>query len=186
MRFYFFVLCMLFSNIGLAEAADSNPVVIIHTSAGDITMELYPAKAPVSVRNFLAYVNEGFYDGTIFHRVEKRFVIQGGGFTSELVKKPNRDPIINEASNGLHNDRWSVAMARTDDPNSATSQFYINLRMNSSLDRGRGKDGYAVFGKVIEGQYVVSDISKRETTGRGRFASLPLETVIINSVEVKE
>lgn len=186
MKFYLFLLCVLFSNPGLAEAGDSNPVVILHTNAGDITMELYPAKAPISVRNFLAYANEGFYDGTIFHRVEKRFVIQGGGFTSQLVKKPNHAPIINESSNGLHNDRWTVAMARTDDPNSATSQFYINLRMNSSLDRGRGKEGYAVFGKVIEGQYVVSDISKRETAGKGSFSSLPLETVIINSVEVKE
>jgi cyclophilin family peptidyl-prolyl cis-trans isomerase len=186
MKAYLFLLGIFFSNLGLAEAGNTNPVVIMNTSAGDITIELYPKEAPISVRNFLAYANEGFYNGTIFHRVEKRFVIQGGGFTSQLVKKPNRDPIINESSNGLHNDRWTVAMARTDDPNSATSQFYINLRMNSSLDRGRGKDGYAVFGKVIEGQYVVSDISKRETTSKGSFSSLPLETVIINSVEVKE
>lgn len=186
MKCYLFLLSLVFSIAGWAEAGDNTPVVILHTSAGDITMELYPEKAPVSVRNFLAYANDGFYDGTIFHRVEKRFVIQGGGFTPALVKKPNRDPIINESSNGLHNDRWSVAMARTSDPNSATSQFYINLRMNSSLDRGRGKEGYAVFGKVIKGQYVVNDISKRETTSKGDFSSLPLETVVIDSVEVKQ
>lgn len=186
MKTYLFLFCCLFSNALLAQSNEANPLVILHTNAGDITMELYPEQAPVSVENFLAYAKDGFYDGTIFHRVEKRFVIQGGGFTAKLEKKPTRDPIINESTNRLHNERWTVAMARTDDPNSATSQFYINLRMNSSLDRGRGMDGYAVFGKVIDGQYVVSDISKREIRQQGHFTSLPAETVIINSVEIKQ
>ena len=183
MKNFILLLSLVLGSTVFAED-NANPVAILHTSAGDITIELYPEQAPVSVANFLAYANEGFYDGTIFHRVEKRFVIQGGGFTSKFEKKPTRDPIINESGNGLHNDRWSVAMARTDDPNSATSQFYINLRMNSSLDRGRGKEGYAVFGKVIDGQYVVSDISKRETGRVANMSSVPLETVLINSVEL--
>lgn len=183
MKYYLLLLFVIFSDCVVAK---DNPVAILHTSAGDITIELYPMQAPASVENFLTYAKEGFYDGTIFHRVEKRFVIQGGGFTEKLQKKPTRDPIINESSNQLHNDRWTVAMARTDDPNSATSQFYINLRMNSSLDRGRGKEGYAVFGKVIDGQYVVSDIGKQETRTTGSFSSLPVETVVINSVEIKQ
>ena len=113
-------------------------------------------------------------------------MIQGGGFSADMGEKNSNDPIENEADNAIKNAKGTIAMARTNDPNSATSQFYINLRMNSSLDRGRGKEGYAVFGKVIEGQYVVSDISKREIAGKGRFSGLPLETVIINSVDVKE
>ncbi len=187
MKHCLLLICLFLSPLLHAETqAANNPIVILHTSSGDITLELYRAQAPISVENFLSYANSGFYDGTIFHRVIKRFVIQGGGFTSKLEKKPTLDPIINESGNRLHNDRWSVAMARTNDPNSATSQFYINLRMNSSLDKGRGKEGYTVFGKVIDGQYVVSDISKAKTTATAMFPDLPLEAVIIESVEVIE
>ncbi len=169
-----------------AEAAKiNNPVVILHTTAGDITMELFPEKAPATVKNFLEYANSGFYDGTIFHRVIKRFMIQGGGFTENLQKKDTRDPIVNESSNRLHNERWTIAMARLPDPDSATAQFFINLRMNPSLDYQRGKEGYTVFGEVIDGRNVVQDIGKIKTHSAGSFDDLPMEPPVITSVEVK-
>lgn len=168
----------------LAQDDTSLPQVVLDTSAGEIVLELYPDRAPVTVDNFLAYVQQGFYDGTIFHRVIKRFMIQGGGYTADLEYKEGGDPIINESSNGLHNDRWSVAMARTEDPDSASSQFFINLRMNPSLDAGLGKSGYAVFGRVIAGQHVVRDISLVETVSAGGLDDVPLEPVIIHSARV--
>lgn len=166
-------------------ARAETPRVVLHTSKGPITIELYPDKAPITVANFLTYARAGFYDGTIFHRVVPRFMIQGGGYTTDLQPKPTLDPIPNEAGNGLHNTPWSVAMARTDDPDSATSEFFINLRLNSELDRQPGKPGYAVFGAVVDGQYVASDISLGATrpTGDGEN-SLPVEPVVIERVEI--
>lgn len=182
----FFILASLCAN--LAIAADEKPIprsAILHTSKGDITIKLFPNEAPISVSNFIGYVESGFYNDTIFHRVVKRFAIQGGGFTKDLVKKATKDPIVNESGNGLHNDRWTVAMARTDDPNSASSQFYINLRMNSSLDKRGKKAGYAVFGEVTDGFHVVQSIGKQQTRKTGSFANLPIKPIILNSVEIK-
>lgn len=166
------------------HAADPNPRVVLHTSKGDITIELFAEQAPQTVENFLQYVRDDFYSGTIFHRVIKRFVVQGGGFTPDLQRKSTREPVINESDNGLNNDRWTVAMARTDDPDSATSQFYINLRMNPSLDAGRGEEGYTVFGKVVEGRYVVRDISLAQTREFGGFPDLPEEPIMLESAEI--
>ena len=164
--------------------SDPNPEVTIQTNRGDIRMELYPDKAPVSVENFLQYARDGFYDGTIFHRVISHFMIQGGGMTPDMTPKQTREPIINEADNGLKNVRGSVAMARTNDVNSATSQFYINVELNVSLDHVSKTDsrswGYAVFGKVIDGMDVVDDIRFIETDER----DIPLKPIIIQSVEI--
>lgn len=181
------ILCALLLIGAAAQAADKqHSIVVLHTSMGDITIELYDDKAPVTVANFLGYANSGFYDGTIFHRVIKRFAIQGGGFTKDLTEKPNGDPIINEAKTSkLRNDRWTVAMARTDDPNSARSQFFINMRMNLDLDARGGKDGYAVFGEVIDGQFVAREIANTKTQSLGGFDDVPVEPIFINSVTVK-
>ena len=173
----------LLAGNALADA----PRVVLHTNKGPITIELYPDKAPRSVANFLDYARSGFYEGTVFHRVVPRFMVQGGGYTTELMPKQTHDPIPNEAGNGLFNAPWSVAMARTDDPDSATSEFFINLRLNTELDRSpeKGKAGYAVFGAVVDGQYVVNDISLGATlpTGDGEN-SLPKEPVVIERVEI--
>jgi cyclophilin family peptidyl-prolyl cis-trans isomerase len=166
-----------------AEASE-NPNVVIHTSLGDITLELFADKAPVSVENFVSYANEGFYDGTIFHRVISHFMIQGGGMTPDLKSKPTGDPIANEASNGLSNDRGTIAMARTSDPDSATSQFFINVQDNTSLDYNPTSAGYAVFGKVTGGMDVVDNIRFVETTSFPPYHDVPAEPVIIESVEV--
>lgn len=181
----FLLLCCVFASSAL-NAETEHTEVVLHTSKGDITIELYEDKAPITVANFLEYARSGFYDGTIFHRVVKRFAVQGGGFDKDLNEKPNGDPIVNEAKeSGLRNNRWTVAMARTDDPNSARSQFFINMRMNLELDARMGRDGYAVFGKVIDGQHVVRDIATAETHERGGFEDLPVEPIFINSVTVK-
>lgn len=168
----------------LAQQESNNPEATIHTSRGDIRIELFPNEAPISVANFLQYANDGFYDGTIFHRVISHFMIQGGGMTPDLQRKENREPIINEADNGLKNERGTLAMARTNEVNSATSQFFINVEVNGALDHS-GKDdsrswGYAVFGRVIEGMEVVDDIRFVETGAR----DVPNEPVLIESVEV--
>lgn len=170
--------------LSLAAAAEQlkNPLAIIKTSKGDITVELYPEQAPVTVANFIKYANSDFYNGTIFHRVIKRFMIQGGGFNKDMAKKTTFDPIVNEAGNGLHNDRWTIAMARTNDPDSATAQFFINVKMNTSLDAGAGNAGYAVFGKVIDGQFVVKAIEKTEVQDLARFANVPVKPIIIEQV----
>lgn len=176
---------LLINNLALANPkTESYTTAVLHTSKGDITIKLYPEQAPITVKNFIDYAKSGFYDETIFHRVKKRFVIQGGGFTEELERKPVRAPIVNESGNGLYNDRWTVAMARTEDPDSATSQFYINLRMNSSLDKRGSKAGYTVFGEVIDGKHVAQDISKQRTEKLPGFENLPLEPIFIESVEL--
>lgn len=176
---------ILFSASTFAQETE-NSIVVVHTSAGDITLKLYDKKAPITVANFLKYANSGFYEGTIFHRVIKRFAIQGGGFDENLNEKPNGEAIVNEAKkSGIRNNRWTVAMARTDDPNSARSQFFINMRMNLALDARAGKDGYSVFGEVIEGQHVAREIANTETHSQGPFDDLPVEPIFINSVTVK-
>ncbi len=165
------------------EPAPGNPVAVISTSMGDITVELFKDKAPVSVENFLQYVSEGFYPGTIFHRVVKGFVIQGGGYTPDMKEKPTHPPIQNEATNGLRNIRGTVAMARTRVLRSATSQFYINVSDNTALDhRGYAPDdfGYAVFGRVLSGMDVADKIAAVETKSEN-----PVTPVVIKGVMVK-
>ena len=172
-----------------AAAATPGPRVALHTSAGDIVLELDPVKAPVSSENFLQYVRDGHYNGTIFHRVIDNFMVQGGGFTADLQQKPTRAPIKNEANNAVSNMRGTVAMARTNDPNSAASQFFINVVDNPRLDYVSDQNGftwgYAVFAKVVEGLDVVDKIRAVETGPQGPFArDVPKQTVIIESAEV--
>lgn len=167
-----------------SQPASANPSVVIHTSLGDITLELQADKAPVTVENFINYANEGFYEGTIFHRVISHFMIQGGGMTVDLASKPTAEPIVNEASNGLSNVRGTISMARTNDPDSATSQFFINVQDNPSLDHGPTSAGYTVFGFVTGGMEVVDDIRFVETTSFPPYHDVPVEPVIIESVEV--
>ena len=166
---------------GSPAAQSKNPVVVIATSLGDITVELDPAKAPLSVDNFLQYVKANHYDGTIFHRVIKGFMIQGGNMTPDMKAKPTRPPIKNEAANGLKNDRGTIAMARTSVVDSATSQFYINTVNNPALDHTAQNYGYAVFGKVVGGMDVVDKIEGVKT----QPGDMPVEPVIIKSVRVK-
>jgi cyclophilin family peptidyl-prolyl cis-trans isomerase len=170
----------------VAQAA--NPTVELKTSMGTMVLELYPDKAPETVKNFLAYVRSGFYNGTIFHRVIDGFMIQGGGYDANFNQKPTRPPIRNEAANGLKNDIYTVAMARTGDPHSATAQFFVNVTDNHFLDY-HSPDvmgyGYCVFGKVIRGQNVVTKIAKVETGASGPFGSdAPLNPVLIEKVRV--
>lgn len=172
---------------GASLAARSNPVVKLQTSMGDIEIELYPDKAPQTVENFLNYVNKGFYNGTVFHRVINGFMIQGGGLNDKMQLKATDKPIQNEADNGLKNDEYTVAMARTMDPNSATAQFFINVTDNDFLNF-KSKDaqgwGYAVFGKVIKGMDVVDKIKTVETTTKGMHQDVPVSPVVINKAEV--
>jgi len=169
-------------------SAQDNPQAVMHTSMGDIRLELYADKAPVSVENFINYAKSGFYDGTIFHRVIGSFMIQGGGFTPDMQKKPTGEPIQNEAGNGLSNLRGTIAMARTNDPHSATAQFFINVQNNTNLDYTGGTSsrtwGYAVFGRVISGMDVVDKIRFVSTETQGRFANVPVEPVTIDSMEI--
>lgn len=162
---------------------DPQPQVRLVTSMGSIVLELDRVNAPLTVNNFLRYVDDGFYDGTIFHRVMPDFVVQGGGYDSELEKKETRPPIRNEADNGLKNDRGTVAMARTNVPDSASSQFYINLVDNDSLNYGPDNPGYAVFGRVIQGMDVVDEIAEVETESRGGLANIPVEDVVLTRAE---
>jgi len=166
-------------------AAKGNPMVLISTSKGDIKVELYPDKAAETVKNFLAYVNAGYYDGTIFHRVIKGFMIQGGGLTADMKDKREgqRAPIKNEAANGLKNDTGTIAMARTAAPDSATSQFFINVANNDALNKATGRDGYAVFGKVVEGMDVVKKIEAASTTSKGMHQDVPAEVITIKSAK---
>ena len=167
-----------------------NPRVLMKTTDGDITIELYADKSPITVENFLRYADDGHYDGTVFHRVISNFMIQGGGFDVELTEKETRDPIVNESKNKLHNTRGTLAMARTSDPDSAAAQFFINQRSNLRLDWSGGKDGYTVFGEVIDGMQVVDIISLTDTgsaqaqTTRGPtvFQDVPVQPIVILSV----
>jgi peptidyl-prolyl cis-trans isomerase B (cyclophilin B) len=163
--------------------AGDNPKVLIETTNGNIVLELYADKAPETVKNFLTYVDDGFYNGTIFHRVIPNFMIQGGGFTPDMKQKRTRPPIKNEADNGLKNDRGTIAMARTQDPNSATAQFFINSADNNFLNH-TGKTpqgwGYAVFGRVVEGMKVVDAISAVKTGNMGMHQDVPKTAVVIS------
>lgn len=163
---------------------DANPTVVIHTSMGDITLELFAEQAPVSVENFLGYAQDGFYDGTVFHRVISHFMIQGGGMTPDLKAKATGEPIVNEAANGIANARGTIAMARTAMPDSATSQFFINVQDNPSLDKNPTSAGYAVFGKVTGGMEVVDEIRFVETGSQPPYHDVPVEPVVIESVEI--
>ncbi len=169
-----------FSPLSLAD----NPTVVMETSRGNITLELYADKAPISTANFLAYVNSGFYNDTIFHRIIPNFMIQGGGLNEDMQKKATKAAIKNEASNGLSNERGTIAMARTNDPDSATSQFFINVRNNLNLDKRGGNAGYAVFGRVTNGMFVVDDIVSQPTTRKGGRADVPVTPIIITNVYV--
>ena len=172
-----------------AQNIDENPVVVVKTSKGDIEIELFRDKAPVSVENFLSYVREAFYDSTIFHRVIPKFMIQGGGYTANMMQLPTKSPIKNEARNGLKNKRGTVAMARTQEANSATCQFYINLDNNEFLNHKNTTPqgyGYAVFGEVIEGMKVVDAIAKVKTEKAGFYENIPVEPVLIESIRLKE
>jgi peptidyl-prolyl cis-trans isomerase B (cyclophilin B) len=173
--------------LGTAPAVlAENPNVVIQTNKGDITVELDGDKAPDTVKNFLTYVDEGFYDGTIFHRVIEGFMIQGGGFDKDMKQKPTHAPIENEADNGLKNERGTIAMARTSDPHSATAQFFINLKDNDFLNHTSNDPsgwGYAVFGRVTEGMDVVDAIAAAPTGRGGPFPKdVPQETVQIEKV----
>jgi peptidyl-prolyl cis-trans isomerase B (cyclophilin B) len=182
-------------NVGCTMADDgkpqnpNNPVVSISTSMGDLKAELYKDKAPVTVANFLAYVNDKFYDGTIFHRVIPAFMIQGGGFDKDMNQKKTKASIKNEAGNGLKNTNGTIAMARTSDPNSATAQFFINTKDNPFLDHKNDTPqgfGYAVFGKVTGGMDVVTKIEQVQTTTRSPHENVPSTPVIIESIRVVE
>ena len=173
-----------------SDDSAENPRVLMKTTDGDITIELYADKSPVTVENFLRYADDGHYDGTVFHRVISNFMIQGGGFDAELKEKETRSPIVNESKNKLHNTRGTLAMARTSDPDSAAAQFFINQRSNLRLDWSGGKDGYTVFGEVIDGMQVVDIISLTDTgsaqaqTTRGPtiFQDVPVQPIVILSV----
>jgi peptidyl-prolyl cis-trans isomerase B (cyclophilin B) len=159
--------------------------VLLTTNHGNIKLELDAEKAPKTVENFLNYVRSGHYDGTIFHRVIDGFMIQGGGFEPGMKQKPTNDPIENEAKNGLKNEPYSVAMARTSAPHSASAQFFINIKNNSFLDYpGQDGWGYCVFGKVVEGTDVVDKIKSVKTTRSGMFADVPVENVVIEKAEI--
>jgi len=191
MRILFHLLAGLMLCAGLAAQetlAPKNPQAVIHTSMGDIKLELFADKAPLTVENFIRYANSGFYAGTIFHRVISNFMIQGGGFTADMQQKPTSEAIANEANNGLSNTRGTIAMARTPNPHSATSQFFINVQDNTGLDY-TGEDssrawGYAVFGTVSDGMDVVDAIRNVETTAKPPHADVPKTPVIIESVEI--
>ena len=176
---------ILAAGIPLAAAAQT---VKLATSVGDIVLELDAAKAPKTVENFVQYVKAGHYDGTVFHRVIENFMVQGGGMTADMNEKPTRAPIPLESRNGLSNVRGSVAMARTSDPNSATAQFFINVKDNAFLDAANARDGngYAVFGKVTKGMNVVDKIRNVKTGNKGPHQNVPLEPVTIQKATLVE
>jgi peptidyl-prolyl cis-trans isomerase A (cyclophilin A) len=157
-------------------------MIRFETTLGDFTIEFHEKEAPQSVANFLRYIEDGFFDGTIFHRIVPGFVIQGGGFTEDMTQKQTHPPVKNEADNGLKNDRGTLSMARTSDINSATSQFFVNLKDNEFLDHKKGNFGYAVFARVTEGMDVVDRIAAVETGRRRGFDDVPVKAVIMKSV----
>ena len=187
-------ICLLLPLMAAAETPQTqnteSPTVILHTNHGAITLELFEEQAPQSVANFLEYARDGYYDGTLFHRVISNFMIQGGGFDTDFQQKTTREPIQNEADNGLGNERGTLAMARTNDPHSATAQFFINVTDNDFLNyrsQASGQTwGYAVFGRVVDGMDVVDAIRAVETGRRGMHQDVPVEDVIIERVELPE
>jgi peptidyl-prolyl cis-trans isomerase B (cyclophilin B) len=184
MRIIATALALLITLLPVPALAQS-PQVELKTSQGVVTLELYPDRAPKTVENFLQYVREGFYNGTVFHRVIPNFMIQGGGFTPDMAQKPTRGPIINEAANGLRNNTGWVAMARTSDPHSASAQFFINVKDNDFLNHpGQSGWGYAVFGRVVGGMDIVNRIATVPTANRGPHANVPVTPVVIESARV--
>ena len=171
----------------LSAAAQAQKVKLV-TTAGDIVVQLDAAKAPKSVENFLQYVKDGHYDGTVFHRVIENFMIQGGGMTEDLKQKPTRAPIPLESRNGLNNERGTLAMARTGDPNSATAQFFINVKDNEFLNAAKSQDGngYAVFGKVVAGMDVVDKIRTLPTGNKGPYQNVPIEPITIKTATLEK
>jgi len=180
------ILCFVVLGMVAGTARAANPVVAVETSMGTFKVELFEDKAPITVKNFLQYVEDKHYDGTIFHRVISDFMIQGGGFEPGLKEKKTRDPIKNEASNGLSNLKGTIAMARTGEPNSATSQFYVNVKDNTNLDKAKDPRGvgYCVFGRVIEGMDVVEKIKGVETGTSKGHDDVPTKDIVIKSVKV--
>lgn len=185
-----FLLLGAFAIMSAAETAKAaNPVVVVETSMGNIKVELYEDKAPITVKNFLSYVDKKHYDGLIFHRVIPTFMIQGGGYDKDFKERKTDPPIKNEAANGLKNERGTLAMARTNRPDSATSQFFINVKNNDFLDRANSRDGvgYCVFGRVTEGMDVVDKIKGVKTGPKGIFdEDAPQEDIIIKSIKRAE
>ncbi len=182
-----FLLSLLLSVtvLNTAFADDVNPVVVMTTSAGVIELELMPEQAPLTVANFLRYVDNGFFTNTIFHRVIDNFMIQGGGFSVDMERKDTLPPVANESVNGLPNMRGTIAMARTNDPNSATSQFFINLKNNDFLNAKGPRPGYAVFGKVVKGMDVITQVGHVQTGRQGPYKDVPVEPIVIQSVVLK-
>ncbi|MDE1463964.1 peptidylprolyl isomerase [Spartinivicinus poritis] len=177
---------LLSSWLFISNAFATNPVVVFETNKGHIELELYANKAPISVKNFLQYVNDEFYNGLIFHRVIPGFMIQGGGFDPQLNRQNTRPSIKNEANNGLKNLRGTIAMARLPSPDTATSQFFINLKDNAFLDHGARDFGYAVFGKVTAGIEVVDTIAKTNTGNKQGMQNVPVESIIIKKAWQKK
>ena len=188
-QIHFFLMFALIScSILISEVAlAANPQVIFETNRGNFIVELYPEKAPKTVANFMKYVDSGFYKDTIFHRVINRFMIQGGGFSTDMSEKQTLAPIINEAANGLLNEPGTIAMARTSDPNSATAQFFINLENNVPLNF-QGPDpeliGYCVFGRVLKGMDVVREIGASPTKNVGSYSDVPKSTILIHQIKL--
>lgn len=183
-RIVLFTLTCLLAPLASAEESHApNPLVTLETSDGKVTLRLFRDKAPITVDNFLAYVDAGFYNGTIFHRVIPDFMVQGGGFLPDMTEKETMDPIVSESKNRLHNTRGTVAMARTNDPDSATSQFFINVRNNLRLDWSPGQPGYTVFGEVIDGMSVVDYMVTAPTGNVGGHQNVPQQPITI--IEVK-
>ena len=184
---FFLLAALLSTSLALSTPLlAANPMVTVETNRGDIVVELYPEKAPKTVANFMQYVDSGYYKETIFHRVINRFMIQGGGFNADMTEKPGLAPIVNEAANGLKNELGTLAMARTSDPDSATSQFFINLENNVPLNY-QGNDpeliGYCVFGRVLKGMDVVRDIGASPTMNVGPYYDVPKSTVRILAIK---
>ena len=179
------LLLLVVAFLSSVAAHAANPQLEVKTSQGTLLIELYQDKAPKSVENFLQYAKDGFFNGTVFHRVIPDFMIQGGGFTADMKQKETRAPIQNEAKNGLKNELGTLAMARTGDPHSASAQFFINLKDNSFLDYpGRDGWGYAVFGKVVQGFDIVQKIGKLPTANAGPHQNVPTAPVLIESVKL--
>ncbi|MFK8047619.1 MAG: peptidylprolyl isomerase [Halioglobus sp.] len=170
------------SSMAAQETTLPNPQVTIKTNQGDITLRLFRDQAPITVENFLSYVDSGHYNGTIFHRVIRDFMIQGGGFLPDMTEKEVGEPIVNESKNRKHNTRGTIAMARTNDPDSATAQFFINQRTNLRLDWVPGKPGYTVFGEVVQGLSVIDYMATAPVTTVGGHANVPIEPIIIKEI----
>jgi len=188
-KLYTLILIALLGSTALISqpALAANPLLTVETNRGNFIVELYPEKAPKTVANFMQYVNSGFYKDTIFHRVINRFMIQGGGFTANMVEKETRAPVVNEAGNGLLNEVGTLAMARTSDPNSATAQFFINLENNQFLNYQSPDPeliGYCVFGRVLKGMDVVREIASTPTGFSGPYSDVPKSPIVIQQIKL--